>query len=221
MQLLQRRGTERSKIRDAVGSCPSPPALPGIAVLWLTQPRNGAAQARNSPAKWPRSIPTIHSKDHTLQPKLLWSLLWLLQIEVPHHTNRPCFRKITNWGGIYQTVPPSSLGFFCPSHNCTFLTQWQSTSGDKGRHHHRTLNWTGWAFFSPNPCNNGNTRDLNSEQRRTHLSDRIEEIKAFLPLIEWPQYHIPSAPAATAGVIEPRHRGLAEGGRGQILPPEF
>lgn len=127
----------------------------------------------------------------------------LLQLKVTHNTSCPCFRKITNGGGIYQTVLLSFSRFFCPSHYCIFLTKSQSTSGNKGRHHHRTL------------------ENLNSEQKRNHLSDRIEEIKAFLPLIEWPQHHITSAPAAAEEVIEPWHRGLAEWGRGQVFSPEF
>lgn len=154
-----------------------------------------------------------------LKQKLLY-LHCAFANKISHKTCCPCFREITSCGGICHS-PTSPLCFFYPSCNCISHAKSHSTSGNKGRHHHWTLNWTGWSLFSANPCNNRNTRDLNSEQRRKHLSDRIAEIKAFLPLIEWPQYHIPSAPAAAEEVIELWHRGLAEWGRGQILSPEF
>lgn len=223
MQLLQWRGTDRSK-SDALGSCPNLPALLGIRCDHsITFPVAHAAKEMAAQVICQINMEHPNYSEQRPQAEAEAALIstMLLQIKVTHNTSCACFKKITNCGGIYQIVPPSLLCFFCPSHNCIFLTKSQSTSRSKGRHHHWTLNQTGWSLFSSNPCNNRNTRDLNSEQRRKHLSDRTEEIKAFLPLIEWPQYHITSAPAATEDVIEPWHGGLAEWGRGQILSPEF
>ena len=226
MQLLQWRGTDRSKSEKPQGAAPT--LQPCLASDATTPSLSCGSCNKRSGCIGQKFICQINMEhpDYSEQrpyaeaEAALISTV-LLQIQVTHNTSYPCFRKIRNCGGIYQIVPPSFLCFFCPSHNCTFLAESQSISGNKGRHHHWALNWTGWSLFSPNPCNNRNTRDLNSEQRRKHLSDRIEEIKAFLPLIEWPQYHITSAPAAAEEVIEPWHRGLAEWGRGQILSPEF